>query len=137
MVYRVIQWATGGVGRAAIQGVMRHPELELVGCWVPSEAKACRYAGELAEVGRIGVLTTRDTSELIELPADCVVYSPLFPDPQLVARLLRSGKNVVTPLGWVYPDPEHVTDLVAACVAGSATLHGTGIHPGGITERFP
>lgn len=36
LMYRVIQWATGGVGKAAIQGVLRHPELELVGCWVHS-----------------------------------------------------------------------------------------------------
>ena len=27
--------------------------------------------------------------------------------------------------------------IEAACRAGNATLHGTGIHPGGITERFP
>ena len=31
MSYRVIQWATGGVGRAAIEGVLAHPDLELVG----------------------------------------------------------------------------------------------------------
>ena len=31
MGYRVIQWATGGVGRAAIQGIVEHPDLELVG----------------------------------------------------------------------------------------------------------
>ena len=31
--------ATGGVGKAAIQGVLRHPELELVGCWVHSDDK--------------------------------------------------------------------------------------------------
>src|SRR4029079_18191045 len=24
-----------------------------------------------------------------------------------------------------------------ACIDGGVTLHGTGIHPGGITERFP
>jgi len=33
---RVIQWATGGVGRAAIEGVVAHPELALVGCCVHS-----------------------------------------------------------------------------------------------------
>ena len=29
MAYRVIQWATGGIGRAAIEGILSHPELEL------------------------------------------------------------------------------------------------------------
>ena len=58
--------------------------------------------------------------------------------PSCVARILRSGKNVVTPLGWFFPwrSPD-VAALEAACQAGRTTLHGTGIHPGGITERFP
>jgi hypothetical protein len=29
--YRVIQWATGVVGSAALRGIIRHPRLELVG----------------------------------------------------------------------------------------------------------
>ncbi|GAB4973653.1 hypothetical protein MAHJHV57_54050 [Mycobacterium avium subsp. hominissuis] len=36
---RVIQWATGGVGKAAIQCVLNHPWLELAGCWVHSAEK--------------------------------------------------------------------------------------------------
>ena len=40
MGLRVVQWATGGVGVAAIKGVLEHPDLELVGCWVHSEDKA-------------------------------------------------------------------------------------------------
>ena len=31
MTYRVVQWATGGVGRAAIETVLEHPDLELAG----------------------------------------------------------------------------------------------------------
>ena len=55
MKYRVIQWATGGVGRAAIQGIVNHPELELVGCWVHSRSKDGRDAGELAGIAPLGV----------------------------------------------------------------------------------
>src|SRR4051794_24974242 len=47
MVIRVVQWATGGVGKAAIQGVLAHPDLELVGAWVHSEAKHGVDLGEL------------------------------------------------------------------------------------------
>ena len=55
-----------------------------------------------------------------------------------VIRLLESGKNVVTPVGWIYPaDTPGVAAVQAACLAGKVTLHGTGINPGGITERFP
>ena len=138
-MYRVIQWATGGVGRAAIQGAIRHPELELVGCWVHSADKQGRDAGELAGGAPIGVAATTDVGELLALDADCVMYSPLLPDDAVVAAILRSGKNVVTPVGWVYPDRRNpaVAAVEAAAVDGNVTLHGSGIHPGGITERFP
>lgn len=138
-MYRVIQWATGGVGRAAIQGVLRHPDLELVGCWVHSADKDGRDAGELAGEGPIGVAATTDVEALLAIDADCVMYSPLLPDDAIVAAILRSGKNVVTPVGWVYPDRSNpgVQAVEAAALAGNVTLHGSGIHPGGITERFP
>lgn len=134
---KVIQWATGGVGRAAIENVVAHPELELVGCWVHSEDKSGRDVGELCGLGTVGVTATNDVDALVALEADCVLYSPIMPDPGLVARLLASGKNVVTPLNWFYPAKQDVTDLEDACREGGSTLHGTGIHPGGITERFP
>jgi hypothetical protein len=133
----VIQWATGGVGRAAIEAVAAHPELELVGCWVHSEAKVGRDAGELAGIEPLGVAATRDINALLRCGADCVVYAPLMPDEALVCRMLEAGLDVVTPLGWVYPRRQDVDDLEAACAKGGSTLHGTGIHPGGITERFP
>ncbi len=138
-MYRVIQWATGGVGKAAIQGVLRHPELELVGCWVHSDDKNGRDVGELIGEEPIGVHATTDVDELLALDADCVMYSPLLPDDQVVIKILRSGKNLVTPVGWVYPDLENpaVRAIEEAAVAGGVTLHGSGIHPGGITERFP
>ena len=138
-MYRVIQWATGGVGRAAIQGIVRHPELELVGCWVHSADKAGRDAGELAGEDPIGVAATTDVEALLATDADCVMYSPLLPDDAVVAAILRSGKNVVTPVGWVYPDRRNpaVAAVEAAALDGNVTLHGSGIHPGGITERFP
>jgi hypothetical protein len=138
--YRVVQWATGGVGRAAIEGVLAHPELELVGCWVHSPAKSGRDVGELISspsTSVIGVRATNDIDEIVGLDADCVVYAPMLADAAVVERLLRSGKNVVTPVGWWYPAQGSVDDLQAACAAAGVTLHGTGIHPGGITERFP
>jgi hypothetical protein len=45
---------------------------------------------------------------------------------------------VVTPVGWVYPFAAHdVAAIEATCRQAGVVLHGTGIHPGGITERFP
>ena len=42
MTYRVVQWATGNVGRNAIEGVLAHPELELVGGLTYDPGKAGR-----------------------------------------------------------------------------------------------
>ena len=138
MTYRVIQWATGNVGRAALGGVANHPELELVGCWVHSPDKDGLDAGEIAGIGPIGVLATTDRERILALDADCVVYSPMLADPADVEALLASGKNLVTPVGWVYPFEAHdVSTLTRICADADVTLHGTGIHPGGITERFP
>lgn len=137
MSLKVIQWATGGVGRAAIQGIIAHPDLELVGCWVHSENKVGLDVGDICGLGPIGVTASNDVDALLAMAADCVMYSPIMADPSLVCRLLASGKNVVTPLNWFYPGHRDVTELEQACKAGNASLHGTGIHPGGITERFP
>ena len=137
MTYRVIQWATGGVGRAAIEGVLDHPELELAGCWVHSADKDGRDVGELIGRAPLGVAATTDVDALLAVDADAVLYSPVMADPAVVDRILRSGKNVVTPLGWFYPKGQDTSRLEEACVEGDVTLHGTGIHPGGITERFP
>ncbi len=137
MPYRVIQWATGGVGRAAIQGIVSHPELELVGCWVHGADKVGRDAGEICGIPALGVEATHDVDALLRLDADCVFYAPILADESVVIRILASGKNVVTPLNWFYPGARDVAALESACRGAGVTLHGTGIHPGGITERFP
>lgn len=134
---RVIQWASGGVGRAAMEGVLDHPELELVGCWVHSAEKDGVDIGTLIGRDPIGVTATADAEALLAVEADCVVYSPLLADPSVVTRLIESGKNVVTPLGWFYPPGDERAQFDALCREAGVTLHGTGIHPGGITERFP
>ncbi len=137
MTYKVIQWATGGVGRAGIQGILSHPELDLAGVWVHSDDKVGRDAGELAGGSAVGVSATNDVEALLGLDADCVFYTPIIGDKGIVLRILESGKNVVTPLNWFYRGSRDWSDVEAACQKGGVTLHGTGIHPGGITERFP
>jgi len=138
MAHRVIQWATGNVGRAAIEGIVGHPELELVGCWVHSPDKDGVDAGEIAGIGPVGVAATTDRDAVLALDADCVVYAPMLADEADVRAILASGKSVVTPVGWVYPFASRdVGDLEAICREAGVVLHGTGIHPGGVTERLP
>ena len=137
MALRVIQWATGGVGRAAIEGVLAHPDLEVAGCWVHSADKDGQDIGTLAGTDPIGIAASTDIDAVLAIDADCVVYSPFMADPRVVTRILQSGKNVVTPLGWFYPPNDDRQRMDTIAREAGVTLHGTGIHPGGITERFP
>ncbi len=136
---RVIQWATGGVGKAAIECVLNHPQLELVGCWVHSADKNGGDVGQIIGSAPLGVAATSSADDVLALDADCVMYSPLVPKDEEVLAILRSGKNVVTPVGWVYPNLSNprVKAIADAALESGVTLHGSGIHPGGITERFP
>jgi hypothetical protein len=137
MGLRVVQWATGGVGVAAINGVLEHPELELAGCWVHSKDKAGKDVGEIIGTEPLGVKATNSLEEIVALDADAVIYAPLLADLDEMTTLLRSGKNVVTPAGWFYPSERSGAPLREAALEGNATLHGTGIAPGGISEKFP
>jgi hypothetical protein len=137
MGLKVVQWATGGVGIAAINGVLEHPDLELVGCWVHSEEKNGKDVGEIIGTEPLGVTATNSIDAILELDADAVIYSPLMANPDEVAALLRSGKNVITPVGWLYPSEKQAAPMRAAAHEGNVTLHGTGIAPGGVSEKFP
>src|SRR5258708_1708704 len=107
---RVIQWATGSVGRHAVAAIHDHPGLGLVGALVYSDAKAGRDVGDICGIGPIGVTATTDPAEIVALDADCVLYMPqgeMNPMGGLddICRLLASGKNVVSTAvtGLIYP----------------------------------
>src|SRR6195256_6030089 len=78
--FRVIQWATGGVGKAAIEGILRHPELELAGCWVHSAEKDGKDVGEILGGAPVGVRATSRIDDILGLDADAVVYAPIIPN---------------------------------------------------------
>jgi hypothetical protein len=138
--YRVIQWATGSIGQISIRHFAENPTYDLVGVYVTSEAKAGRDAGELADIAALGVTATTSVDEVLALDADCVNYAPLYADTGVMAQILRSGKNIVTPVGFVYPkavDPKVVGELESACRDGGTSLHGAGIHPGFSGDLLP
>lgn len=138
--YRVIQWATGTVGKVSIRHFAANPTFELAGVWVSSDAKAGKDAGEIAGVEPLGVLATSDVEALIALDADCVHFTPAVQDIDLVCRLLRSGKNVVSPVGPYYRTDHwrHEWEPIeTACREGGTTFHGSGIHPGFAGDLLP
>jgi 4-hydroxy-tetrahydrodipicolinate reductase len=137
---KVIQWSTGNVGIAALRCIIRHPDLELVGLWVHSPDKAGRDAGELCGLDRVGVAATNDADALLALDADCVCYTAtadLRPQEAIadIARILRSGKNVVSSSVVALVWPTHIdasmrAPLEDACAAGGVSCFTSGIDPG-------
>ena len=138
--YRVIQWATGVVGSAALRSIVRHPKLQLVGVKVYSDDKKGRDAGEIVGIDQTGVIATLDVEEIMALDADCVLYCPFPWDFGEICRLLESGKHVITPCPYWFPfiqNPEVAASIDAACKKGNVNMHASGCNPGGIAERFP
>jgi len=147
MRLRVVQWATGPVGRHAVAAVDDNPDLELVGALVYDTAKVGRDVGEISGIGRVGVTTTADPNEILALDADCVLYmaqGEMNPAAAIddICRLLASGKNVVSTAvtSLIYPSaagPHVVAQLEAACKEGGSSFHATGIEPGWASEVLP
>src|SRR5439155_26963672 len=140
MRYRVIQWATGTVGIHAVPAIAAHPDLELAGLWVHSDAKAGRDAGELCGVEPLGIVATQDADALLAGDADCICYmahSDVRPHEvvQDLARMLASGKNVVNTsfVPLLYPKaagPGVHERLQEACRDGGTSIYTSGIDLG-------
>jgi hypothetical protein len=138
--YRVIQWATGKVGQVAIRHFAANPAFDLVGLYVTNADKVGRDAGEIAGIAPMGITATDDVDAILALEADCVHFAPAVEDIDMLCRILRSGKNVVTPLGPFYPIgiyAKQVAQLEAACIQGGTSFHGSGIHPGFAGDLLP
>lgn len=141
---RVIQWATGSMGRACLRAVLDDDRFQLVGLFVYGDAKAGRDAGEIARRPQTGVFATRSIDEILALDADVVIHAPMLSAPYAghdadVKRLLESGKNVISinhyfepaALGRTYSE-----GLAESALKGGSTLAGTGINPGWVAERM-
>jgi hypothetical protein len=149
MPRRIIQWSSGNVGRHVVAAVAERSDLKLVGMYVYAPGKVGRDAGEIAGVGKLGVKATNDVERLLALKADVVIHSPLpslvygedpMADVDTICRLLESGKNVITTVGYLYPKahgPQLVRRIEAACRKGRSTFHSTGLNPGWMGDLLP
>jgi 4-hydroxy-tetrahydrodipicolinate reductase len=145
---RVIQWSTGNAGRKALRGILRHPELELVGVHAHSPDKVGKDAGELCDYGRkTGVVATNDADALLALDADCVCYTAqgetrIRQTIEELCRILAAGKNVVNTaiVSLVYPpfaSPKLRERLEQACQQGRSTFFTSGFDPGWSGDVIP
>lgn len=141
---RVVQWATGSMGRTALRRVLDDPQHELVGAYVYSPKKAGKDAAELARRPAIGIPATNSRDAICALAADVVLHTPRITLPydalvDDVEALLRSGKNVVSTAGFHYPQAHgepYAGRLRQAALDGGVTLAGVGVNPGLIVERI-
>jgi hypothetical protein len=147
MKKRVVVWGTGNVGRPAIRAVLSHRDLELVGVIVADAAKRGRDAGEIAGIGKTGVLATTDAGALLAQGVDAVVYTATA-DTRLgealedLIRCLRAGANVVStsfyPLLYPPMTPAELLERIrGACREGGASLFVSGIDPGWAVDILP
>ncbi len=144
MKYRVIQWATGSMGKTCLRAVIDHPDLELAGLYVYSDRKAGRDAGEIARRGPTGVIATRSIDEILALDADVVIHAPRIQFPYShhnrdICRILASGKNLITINGHSFPawhGAAHAAEFEEACRRGNSTFFSTGLNPGFVVERI-
>lgn len=144
---RVIQWATGAVGKVSLRHIIDDPELELVGVIVHDEDKHGRDAGELAGTDSVGILATTDAAAVVALDADVVCYHALGDKRSWkavadICTALRAGKDVVSTsvIPLVYPpgaNPEQVAQLEEACAAGGTSCLMSGIDPGFMHDVLP
>ena len=144
MAYRVIQWATGAMGKACLRALIDRPDMQLVGLYVYSDGKAGVDAGEIARRPPTGVIATRDVNEILALDADVVIHCARLAPPYgshdaEIIRLLESGKNVLSINGYSHPQHwggDRLARLEAACRAGRSTLMAAGLNPGFIGEQI-
>lgn len=135
---RVIQWATGAVGKCNILTCHQNPAFKLVGVYVHSAAKHGKDAGEIAGIGPIGVKASNSIDEVLAIDADIVQYAPLLSNVDEICRILEAGKNVITPSGFTtVSNKADAAKLEAACAKGGVSFHGSGIHPGFSGDRLP
>ena len=137
--YRVVQWATGVVGKTALIHFIENPVIDLVGVYVTNPEKVGKDAGEIVGLPKTGVAVTDDIDAIIALEADCVHYAPLVTDVDMICRLLASGKNVASVGGPFSPEhyPDKFAKIEAACLAGGVSYHACGIHPGFSGDILP
>jgi len=146
--YKIVVWATGGVGRYAIRTAADRPNLKLVGAWVHSAAKYGQDIGTLAGIDPLGVTATRDVDALLGGDADCIMYAaPAGPRPKEAladfCRILAAGKNIVTTSlpGLVYEkgslSERYLEPIREACRAGNSSIYSSGIEPGFGCDLFP
>lgn len=145
MAIRVVQWATGAVGRPALQELIENPRYQLSGVLVYDPAKDGVDAGTLCGLPpNTGVRATTDKEAIFGLGADVVVHAAskahaVDTNIEDICRLLATGASVITTTSYNHlPTYGAQTGaaFVEACQAGQSRFHAAGENPGFMFERL-
>lgn len=142
---RLVVWATGAVGRAALHEIIGDPRYELVGVRVYSADKVGIDAADLC--GRsdpTGVRATDSTDAIVDLGADVILHAASKAHPHDsnlddICRLLSSGSDVITTTSYAHLEtcgPQTRSAILEACAAGHSRFHAAGENPGFMFERL-
>ena len=147
MGLKVVQWGAGQTGRHALQGIIGHPDLDLVAVIVEREENVGKDAGDLCDRPKTGVIATHSIEAALALKPDCLSYFGPGAGGEgagfdNVARFLEAGVNVVTTsvASMIHPDfaPEAERRRLAdACSKGGSSFFCTGIEPGYCSDILP
>jgi len=147
MTQRVVVWGPGNVGRNAIRGIVRNPDLELVGVIAHSPENNGVDAGSLAGIETLGLPVTLDADAVRTLRPDALVYavnSDFRPQESIAecCAALRTGINVVAVglYGLTHPpsaDPALRKTFSEACQDGQSSFFTSGIDPGFAMDLIP
>lgn len=144
MRYKVVQWATGEVGKAQLQAILQNPQFELVGVLTYSPEKDSVDAGTLCGLPETGILATTDKHKIFALDADVVChaatkYGRFNTNTDDIEQLLASGKNVVTTTTYNHL-PTYGAEIQrrfeTACQSGKSSFYAAGENPGFMMQRL-
>jgi 2,4-diaminopentanoate dehydrogenase len=145
LTIRVAQWATGAVGRAALQEIIENPRFQLAGVLVYDPAKNGVDAGALCGLPpTTGVHATVDKDEILALGADVVVHAAskahaVETNAEDICRLLAAGNSVITTTSYNHLPTygaETESAFIQACLQGGSRFHAAGENPGFMFERL-
>lgn len=133
MTLRIVQWATGVVGKAAARAIIDHPRMSLVGCYCYDKNKTGSDVGDICGLPATGIKATQDIDALLAIKPDCVSYTPQLPNVDHIVQILEAGCNIVTTSHFITGSTlgEHnVARIESAAIKGGASIYGSGINPG-------
>lgn len=142
--YKVIVWGPGKMGSYAMYQFITNDAFELVGVRGYLENEVNVDAGEFLGLEPIGVTMTDDEDAILNLEADCVLYTskedPNWSTDNDLLKILEAGFNVVTTLPYhnlqLVRDPEIVAKFKDVCERKNVTFYAGGVDPDIISDRI-